>query len=328
MLRSVARIPLLRIPCAHLSATVAAAPRLLRSALFCPGDKERALAKACALSGADRPDAVIMDLEDAVVPANKVQARRQVVRFLESRCSSSGGQGQGGAPSVVVRVNCPATTEWGGEDIKELASLQRAFPRALEAVVLPKVDAHAVLDRTLQLFREAGATPPPPLWTMIETPRGVLNSAIVAAHPSVECLVFGANDLTKELRSRHTPDRAPLVFAMSQCILAARAHGKLVLDGVFNSITDDAGLRRVCEQGRDLGFDGKSLIHPNQVAAAHASFSPSPEEVAAAQKVLDAWEAAVREGKSLAVVDGKLVEALHVAEAQRVVLTARALANK
>lgn len=299
-------------------------PRLLRSALFCPGDKERALAKACSLSGADRPDAVIIDLEDAVTPVNKALARRQVVQFLEARA----GRGLPG-PSIVVRVNCPSTTEWGEGDIKALVSLQQSAPRALQAIALPKVESHAVLDRTLQMHLEAGvsSSPPPALWAMVETPRGVLNSAVVAAHPSVDCLVFGANDLTKELRARHTADRAPLAFAMAQCVLAARAHGKLVLDGVHNSISNDAGLRRVCEQGRDMGFDGKSLIHPNQVAAAHAAFSPSPEEVAAAQRVLGAWETAVREGKSLAVVDGRLVEELHAMEAQRVVLTANMIAN-
>jgi (3S)-malyl-CoA thioesterase len=266
-----------------------------------------------------------MDLEDAVTPVNKTLARRQVVHFLEAK--SKQGPASAPGPSVVVRVNCPVTTEWGEDDIKSLASLQRSAPQALQAIVLPKVESHGVLDRTLQLHREAGVSSPPPLWAMVETPRGVLNAAVVATHPSVECLVFGANDLTKELRARHTADRAPLALAMAQCVLAARAHGKLVLNGVFNSISDDAGLRRVCEQGRDMGFDGKSLIHPNQVAAAHTAFSPSPEEVAAAQRILDAWEAAVRERKSLAVVDGRLVEELHVLEARRVVLTARMIAS-
>ncbi|KAJ1442346.1 citryl-CoA lyase [Ochromonadaceae sp. CCMP2298] len=279
--------------------------RLLRSVLFCPGDKQRALAKAVTLP----TNAVVFDLEDAVAPDNKILARSTVDQFLRSL------EDRKNSPVHIVRVNCPFTTEWGEGDLKMLAGIQN-----VDAVILPKVEDEIGFDLINSILAENSTRQKPlPIWAMIETARGVLNAAAIARSSSVECLVFGSNDLTKDLRAKHTPCRQPLLYAMSHVILAARAEGKLVLDGVHIELNDPEGLRVSSEQGRNLGFDGKTLIHPSQVAIANAAFAPSVWEVEAARRVVAGWAEAVADGRGVCVVDGRMVEALHVEQA-RIVL--------
>jgi citrate lyase beta subunit len=274
--------------------------KLLRSVLFCPADREKILAKSLTV----RPDAFVFDLEDAVSAVSKAKARDILANFLTKDFNS--------AATCTVRVNCPMQTQWGKDDIRTIASIPQ-----VQAIVLPKVDNVAVIEQSLQSIRSA-RNDNIAIWAMIETPRGVLNSASIAGHSSVECLVFGSNDLTKELRAMHTPAREPLLFSMSKCILAARSELKRVVDGVYMDINDLDGLAKVSKQGRDLGFDGKSIIHPSHIDTVNAAFSPSSDDVAWAKKVLTAWEKK-GDGVSLAVVDGKLVEELHVREAEQII---------
>jgi citrate lyase subunit beta / citryl-CoA lyase len=274
------------------------ARRLLRSVLFCPGDKDRALIKAIGLPA----DAIVFDLEDAVGPNNKLSARQSVCKFLNSHT---------GKPARIVRVNCPLTTEWGKDDLKAVANLP------IDALILPKVENSDAISYAVDVIGQQSKNTLP-IWTMIETAKGVLNSAKIARDPNVHCLVFGSNDLTKDIRAKHTATREPLIFSMSQCILAARAEGKRVLDGVHIDINDLDGLAASCVQGRNLGFDGKTLIHPNQVDTANAAYSPSAAEIELSNKIIEAWNVAKREKKGVVTVDGRLVEALHVEQAQLV----------
>lgn len=266
-----------------------------RSALYMPGANARAIEKARSLPC----DVVILDLEDAVAPDAKAAARAQVAAAV-----AAGGFGR---REVVIRVN-GLDTPWGRED------LEMAAASACDAVLLPKVERAPDLD--------VGK----PLWCMVETPLGVLRAEAIAAAERVACLVMGTSDLTKDLRACHTDDRAPMLPALGHCLLAARAYGRAILDGVHLDLDDEAGFARACAQGRALGFDGKTLIHPKQIAAANAAFGPSEAEVEHARRVVAAFEAATREGKGVAVLDGRLVENLHVAEARRVLALAEALA--
>ena len=267
-----------------------------RSALYMPGANVRAMEKARALAC----DVVILDLEDAVAPDAKDAARRQVAEAV-----AAGGFGR---REVVIRVN-GADTPWGGADIEMAAA------SACDAVLLPKVEAAPEL------------RPGKPLWCMVETPRGVLRAEAIAAAAGVECLVMGTSDLTSDLRARHAPDRLPMLASLSLCLLAARAHGCAILDGVHLGLDDEAGFARACAQGRELGFDGKTLIHPKQVEAANAAFGPSEAEIGQARRVIAAHEQAEREGKGVVVLDGRLVENLHVAEARRTLAFAEAIAR-
>lgn len=281
--------------------------RLLRSVLFCPADKDRALVKAIGLP----TDAIVFDLEDAVSPNNKLYARQSICNFLNSHPSR---------PARIVRVNCPLTTEWGKEDLKAVANL------SIDGVILPKVENSESIKYAVDIidqFRKQML----PIWTMIETAKGVQNSAIIARDPGVHCLVFGSNDLTKDIRAKHTPGREPLLYSMSQCIIAARSERKLVLDGVHIDINDLDGLLASCIQGRNLGFDGKTLIHPNQVSTANAAYSPSAAEIEMSRKIVEAWNIAKRENKGVVTVDGTLVEALHMEQAQLILDMADDIAN-
>mmetsp|Transcript_11719 Transcript_11719/g.17754 ORF Transcript_11719/g.17754 Transcript_11719/m.17754 type:complete len:289 (-) Transcript_11719:38-904(-) len=279
--------------------------RLLRSALFCPGDKHKALKKASTLPC----DGIVFDLEDAVGPDNKITARDTVATFLNIEQFNA---------TRVVRINCPKTTEWGEEDMEIISQVDN-----IDAVVLPKVEDIETIEFAEYLMGSRKI----PLWTMIETAKGVLRADAIASHPSVHCLVFGSNDLSKDLRAKQTPSREPLLYSMSQCILSARAHGKMVLDGVHMDLKDNDGLVASCVQGRSLGFDGKTLIHPSQIAAANDAYSPSEEEISHARRVVNAWKEAKEAGKSLAVVDGKLVEELHVEQAFNVLKEAELIEN-
>jgi citrate lyase subunit beta/citryl-CoA lyase len=281
-----------------------------RSVLYVPGSNRRALEKARTLDA----DALILDLEDAVAPSAKEAARRDVGDALRA-----GGFGH---RELALRVNGPATP-WGPED---LALAARA---GADAVVLPKVESADEVRAAERALDAAGAPAALALWCMIETPRGVLASAaIAAATPRLACLVMGTSDLVKDLRARHTPGRAEVLFALGAVLLAARAAGLAALDGVHLDLSDDVGLEASCRQGRDLGFDGKTLVHPRTVEVANRVFAPAAAEVERARRVIAAHAEAQAAGRGVVVVDGRLVEALHVEEARRIVGLAEAIAAR
>ena len=211
-----------------------------------------------------------------------------------------------------MRINS-LETEWGHADAEALRDMD------CDAVLLPKVDGPAQLDAL------AAITGDLPIWAMMETPRGILNAAAIAAHPRMAGFVMGTNDLAKDLQTRFRADRLPLLSALSLCLLAAKAEGITIVDGVYNAFKDDEGLRAECEQGRDMGFDGKTLIHPAQVAIANAAFAPSEAEVDLAKRQIVAFEAAEAEGQGVAVLDGKIVENLHVVTARQTLAKAKAI---
>jgi citrate lyase subunit beta/citryl-CoA lyase len=276
-----------------------------RSVLYVPGSNARALEKARELPC----DVVLVDLEDAVAPAAKATARAQAVAAI-----AAGGWGH---REVALRVN-GAATPWGAGDLAAAAG------SGADAVVLPKVEAAEDVRRAAAAL--PGATP---LWAMVETPRGVLAlPAIAGASPRLACLVAGTSDLVKDLGARHTPGRAEVLASLSLLVLAARAHGLAALDGVHLDLADDAGLEAACRQGRDLGFDGKTLIHPKTIDAANRIFAPSVEEVAAARAVVAAHAEADARGEGVTIVDGRLVEALHVEAARRTLALAEAIAAR
>ncbi|HSN91161.1 MAG TPA: CoA ester lyase [Anaeromyxobacteraceae bacterium] len=271
-----------------------------RSVLYLPGSNARALEKARSVPA----DALVLDLEDAVAPAAKEAARARVVEAV-----SRGGFDP---REVVVRVNGPSTP-WGADD---LAAVARA---GADAVLLPKVEGPGAVRAAAGRLALAGAPDALALWAMIETPRGVLAAdAIAGSTPRLACLVAGTSDLVKDLGARHVPDRTPVLASLSLIVLAARAHGLAVLDGVHLDLDDEAGLARACAQGRDLGFDGKTLVHPRQLEAANRAFAPTPEEVALSLRIVEAHREAEARGQGVTVVDGRLVEALHVEAARRV----------
>jgi citrate lyase beta subunit len=279
-----------------------------RSVLYMPGSRARALEKARQLPA----DALILDLEDAVAPAEKPRARELVAEAVEA-----GGYGR---RKLLVRVN-GLDTEWGEAD------LARACAAGPDAILLPKVETPGDLGRAAELMQRHGASERCRSWAMMETPRAMLNAGVVAAaHPRLEGFVLGTNDLVKELGAAHTPDRLPLVASLGLCLLAARAEGLICVDGVFNAFQDAEGLRAACVQGRDMGFDGKTLIHPDQIAVANEVFAPSVEDLALAEEQVAAFEAAEARGEGVAVVNGRIVENLHVASARQLLARAAAIA--
>ncbi|MFZ2003891.1 MAG: CoA ester lyase [Stellaceae bacterium] len=281
-----------------------------RSLLFVPGANARAIEKARELPA----DGLIFDLEDAIAPDSKVGAREAVAAAV--------GQGGYGRRELVLRVN-GLDTEWGAEDLRAAAAMP------LDAVLLPKVETAERVRGTVSALDVAGAPANLAIWCMIETPHGVLAAAeIAAAHPRVAALVMGTSDLTKDLQVRHMPDRLPLLMSLQLVLLAARAHGLTALDGVHLDLADDEGFAATCAQGRTLGFDGKTLIHPKQIAAANTAFAPSADEIAQAKKIIAAYEAALAAGKGIGVADGRLVENLHFEAAQRTLALAQAIAGK
>lgn len=281
-----------------------------RSVLYMPGSNARALEKGRTLPA----DALILDLEDAVAPSAKDEARRLVVEAV--------GQGGYGPRELVVRVNGLATP-WGAED---LAAAARS---GADAVLLPKVEGAAEVRAAVAALEAAGAPASLALWCMIETPRGVLAAAeLAASSPRLACLVLGTSDLVKDLRARHTPARTEVLASLGLVLLAARAHGLAALDGVHLDLADEVGFEAACRQGRDLGFDGKTLIHPRTIEVANRAFAPDEAEVAAARRVIAAHAEAEAAGRGVVVVDGRLVEALHVAEARRLVALADAIAAR
>jgi (3S)-malyl-CoA thioesterase len=271
--------------------------RPLRSALYLPASNTRALEKARSMAA----DVILFDLEDAVAPEAKADARTCLADAL----------GQGGyAPRMrIVRIN-GLDTAWGADDVAAVATMD------CDAVLLPKVNAAADLDAL------AVHLPDTRIWAMMETPQGILNAAEIAAHPQLDGFVMGTNDLAKDL----SRSRAALMTALQHCLLAARAHDIAALDGVYNAFKDEDGLRAECEEGRDMGFDGKTLIHPAQVAVTNAVFGPSEDDIALARRQIAAFDAAKSEGKGVAVVDGRIVENLHIATAQATLAKADAIA--
>jgi citrate lyase beta subunit len=273
-----------------------------------PGSKPRALEKARSLAA----DALILDLEDAVAPAEKPQARDLVAQAV--RAGGYGGR------RLLVRVNAP-DTEWCGDD---MAAACAAGP---DGILLPKVETTGDIEHAAAAMERHGARQATRIWAMMETPRGVLNAgAIAAAHPRLEGLVMGTNDLAKDLHAADTPDRAPLLAALGICLLAARAEGLICVDGVFNAFKDDSGLRASCLQGRDMGFDGKTLIHPAQIEITNEVFAPSAGDLALAIRQVSAFEEAQARGEGVAVVDGRIVENLHIVAARRLLARAAAIA--
>jgi len=274
--------------------------RPFRSALYIPGSKPRALDKARSLP----VDAILFDLEDAVVPGEKVAARETLGGELEA-----GGYGD---RVRIVRVNA-AGTEWGADDLAAVAQM------TCDAVLVPKVGTPADIDAV------ARRVPHLPVWAMMETPGCCFEAAAIARHPAVQGFVLGTNDLAKDLGARVTPGRPELTAALQMCLLGARSAGIVALDGVYNAFRDDEGLRAECRQGREMGFDGKSLIHPAQVEIANTVFAPSEEEVDLALRQIEAFEAAETAGQGVAVLDGRIVENLHVATARATLERAAAI---
>jgi citrate lyase subunit beta/citryl-CoA lyase len=287
-----------------------AAVRLRRSVLFMPASNARALDKARTLPA----DALVFDLEDAVAPDAKPEARRMAVA-----AASAGGYA---LREVVIRVNA-LDTPWGRDDLAAVAGSGAA------AVLLPKIESAAAVHETSTVLEAAGAPVDLALWCMLETPRGVLRAEeIASASPRIAALVMGTSDLTKDLRARHTPDRLPLVTSLGLCVLAARAHGLAALDGVHLDLDDETGFLAACRQAAAMGFDGKTLIHPKTIAGANQAFAPSADEVERARRIIAAHADAVARGQGVVVVDGRLVENLHVEDARRVVAVAEAIAAR
>ena len=276
--------------------------RPYRSVLYVPASNARAMAKVRTLP----IDAIIFDLEDAVAPDQKVAARATLAEAL-----AEGGYGN---RQRIVRIN-DLSTVWGIEDAKAVAALE------CDAVLLPKVESAA------QVQGLADITGDRPIWAMMETPLGMLNAAEIAAHPMLRGMVMGTNDLAKELQSRFRPDRLPMQAGLGLCLLAAKAYGVTIVDGVYNAFKDSEGLTAECEQGRDMGFDGKTLIHPAQVEIANAAFAPDAAEIDLARRQIAAFEEAEAAGTGVAVVDGKIVENLHVVTAKQILAKADAIAE-
>jgi citrate lyase subunit beta/citryl-CoA lyase len=271
-----------------------------------PGANTRALEKAKTLAA----DSLILDLEDAVAPDSKVAARAHILAALETGF---------GYREAVVRIN-GLNTPWGTEDLKAFANSKA------DAIVIPKVESASQIQEVASLLEKSGARSDLTIWAMIETPMAIFRlTEIASAHPKLETLVLGTSDLVKDLHARHTPTRVETLTALSLSVLAARAHGLCVLDGVHLSLDDEEGLRLSCIQGRDMGFDGKTLIHPKQIELANAFFGPSSQEITEAQERIAAYDAAIQAGAGIAVLNGKLIEELHIQDAKRILALAKAI---
>jgi citrate lyase subunit beta/citryl-CoA lyase len=282
-----------------------------RSVLYMPGSNARALEKAKTLSA----DGLILDLEDAVAPDAKATARRQVAEAVKA-----GGFGK---REVFIRVN-GIDTACFSEDLEAAAN---ATP---DAILVPKISTPQQLDLISQHLHELKADGRIRVWAMIETPLAIFNALALAAQAKLPGarlggFVMGTNDLAKETRARFVPGRAPMLGWLTTCVLAARTYGIDILDGVYNNLGDTDGFVRECAEGRDLGFDGKTLIHPNQIEPCNAAFSPSTDEVALARKIIAAFDQPENKGKGVVQVDGRMVELLHAEIARRTVAVADAI---
>ena len=283
---------------------------LYRSVLYMPGSRERTLEKAKTLDA----DALILDLEDAVSPDEKPLARDLVCAAVKA-----GGYGD---RALIIRINA-LDTEWGRAD------LQAACQAGPDAILVPKVSTAQDLRDIELLMLEFGAPEKTRIWAMMETPLGILNAKEIAgATKRLQGFVMGTNDLVKELEAAHTSDRTPVITALSLCLLAARAYGLVCIDGVYNAFKDDEGLRAACEQGRDMGFDGKTLIHPAQLAITNTVFAPAAQDLEQARAYIAAFEEALENGAGVAVVNGRIVENLHVETARKLLAKAEMIAAR
>lgn len=275
-----------------------------RSALYLPGNKPRALEKGKSLPA----DVLIFDLEDAVGPDAKADSRATVCDAISSESYRP--------REVLVRIN-GLETDWHDDD---LAAVARS---SADGVLVPKVETGQQVQALAAALDALGAQPSLHLWVMIETPRAFLRAEEVASGSDrLAGLVVGTNDLVNELHGLHVPGRAPVLPALGMALLGARAAGKVILDGVFNAITDEAAFRAEAQQGREMGFDGKTLIHPSQIAPANDLYGPSPKELDDARKAVSAYQQAQAEGTSVITVDGRMIESLHVRDAQRLLALA------
>jgi len=288
---------------------MAATFRPRRSVLYMPGSNARAQEKAKTIPA----DAIILDLEDAVAPDAKAAARETVCNSVQ--------QGGYGGREMIIRINS-LDTPWGVEDLRAAVSVQP------DAILVPKVESAEMVHKVESLMEASGALATTAIWCMIETPRGILKVAdIAAASTRLGALVMGTSDLVKDVHARHTPLRLPMLTSLSLSILAARAEGLAILDGVYLDLQDADGFREACVQGLEFGFDGKTLIHPSQVEPCNDVYAPEAAEVDLSRRIIEAFAAAEKEGKGVVVVDGKLVENLHVDNARRVVALAEAIEN-
>ena len=278
-----------------------------RSVLYMPGSNARALEKGRTLAA----DGLILDLEDAVAPDAKEMARQQIGAALEA-----GGYG---ARELIVRVN-GLESPWGYDDVVAAAGF------GADAILLPKVESAGAVHQAETIMEASGAPQALSIWCMMETPLGMLHAEEIAdASRRVGALVMGTSDLAKDLYAAHTRDRLPMITALGLCMLAARAAAIAILDGVHLDLGDDEGFAYSCRQGKELGFDGKTLIHPKTIDVANQVFGPSEEEVEWSRTIIAAHAEAAKEGKGIVVVDGKLIENLHVLNAERVVAMAKAI---
>ncbi|MCP4288468.1 MAG: CoA ester lyase [Gammaproteobacteria bacterium] len=278
-----------------------------RSVLYMPGSNTRALEKGRTLAA----DALILDLEDAVAPDAKAKARENVCNAVKA-----GGYGM---RELVIRVNGLATP-WGYEDIA-LASASGAH-----AILLPKVESADAIRQLENIMVASGAPDTMSIWAMMETPRSILKAQMIAeASKRMDCLVMGTSDLAKDLDCAHTRERLPMITSLGHCLLAARAAKIEILDGVFLDLNDDVGFEYACEQGKELGFDGKTLIHPKTIETTNRIFTPSSKDVEWSRKIIRAHDEAEAKGEGVAVVDGMLIENLHVESAKRLVSMAESI---
>jgi len=278
-----------------------------RSVLYMPGANERALEKAKTIPA----DALILDLEDAVAPEAKAAARERVCA-----AAASGSYGQ---REVAIRVN-GIGTPWHNDDLRAVAEAGPA------AVVVPKVNSAADVQTIERALQAGGAPEHTTIWAMLETPVAILHAEeITTSSARLSVLVMGTNDLAKELRAEHVPGRAPLLAGLSLAVLATRLAGKEILDGVYNTVADLEGFGAECRQAREFGFDGKTLIHPTQVAPCNTAFAPTQDDIALSREIIDAFETAENEGRGVVTVQGRMIENLHVEQARRVLAVAAAI---
>ncbi len=279
-----------------------------RSALYMPGANPKALEKAKILP----TDAVIFDCEDSVAPDMKAVAREAVAAAVQS--------GEYGGRELTIRVN-GIDTEWFVADVRSAAAAGPA------AIVVPKISSIEDVATVERLLEASGAPDSTRIWAMLETPAAMEAAfAIASSSERLNVLIMGTNDLAKELHAALVPGRHPLLWGLARCVNAARASGKVILDGVYNDVKNPEGFAAECQQGAEMGFDGKTLIHPTQVEPCNDAFSPSESEIAQAQKIIEAFEAAQAEGKGVVTVDGRMIENLHVDNARRAIAISEAIA--
>jgi citrate lyase subunit beta/citryl-CoA lyase len=285
-----------------------------RSVLYMPGSNARALEKAKTLPA----DGVILDLEDAVAPDAKETARRQVVEAVKA--------GGFGAREVIIRIN-GLDTPWAADD------LAAAVTAAPDAVLIPKIASFDQLEMIGRRLLDLKADPRMRVWAMIETPIAILSIQNIAAaardsETRLACFVMGTNDLAKETRARIVPGRAPMLAWLMTCLVAARAYGVEILDGVYNNLSDTEGFARECAEAAELGFDGKTLIHPNQIEPCNAAFSPTTQEVEQARRIIAAFDLPENRDKGVVQLEGRMVERMHADMARRTVAIADAIAAR